>query len=100
MPILVDLDYSDVNSVEMQYGLKFSNNERLVLSLFAKVQIDVIARFELLKMRSSLERKINYAQKQLGIAEYGSKEHFERLSILSELERKLSEVAERLEIRI
>ncbi len=100
MPKLVGLRYCDITAVEQKFGLRFSENERYVINGFSKEEMEVIARFELLKMRSSFEYKINCTQRKLWKTEDGSKEHFDLSEEIHYLEIKLADVEERLGIKI
>ena len=80
MPSLVSLNYCDVTTVELQFGLRFSDNERYILNCFSKSEIEVVARYELLKMRTTLTEKLHRAQRQFEMAEVDTEKHFFSLS--------------------
>ena len=100
MPSLVSIQYCDVVAVEQKFGLRFSDYEKFALDKFIKDEIEIIAKFELEKMRLNLTEKLYRLQRRLGKTELDTQEHYDMSEEIAFLERKVKDIEKRLEIRI
>lgn len=100
MPILMGTTSCDVSAVEVSFRLRFSDTEKFALVEFSKTEIEIVAKYELEKMRLNMTTKLYKLQRRIGKTELESQEHYNISEEIDFLERKVKDVEKRLGIRI
>ncbi len=99
MPSLMGMMNCDISTVELSFGLRFSDTEKFTLVGFSKTELETIAKYELEKMRLSMTTKLYKLQRRIGRTELESQEHYSISEEIDFLERKVKDIEERLRIK-